>query len=99
MSAGIPNSTDGAAVTIRALLNAVLTALCLLTTPAKADPQDGPHADLRISITDKDVRYVLGMNLNYFDAVAPTQREFGEVVYPRGLMPLHLSTTVQVLSP
>ncbi|MFI4892804.1 MAG: hypothetical protein ACIAQ0_05130 [Phycisphaerales bacterium JB058] len=82
MSAGIPNSTDGAAVTIRALLNAVLTALCLLTTPAKADPQDGPHADLRISITDKDVRYVLGMNLNYVDAVAPTQREFGEVVDP-----------------
>ncbi|MCA9273806.1 MAG: hypothetical protein KDA31_12270 [Phycisphaerales bacterium] len=82
MSAGIPKSTDGAAVTIRALLNAALVALCLLTTPAKADPQDGPHADLRISVTDKDVRYVLGMNLNYVDAVAPTQREFGDVVDP-----------------
>ena len=82
MSAGILKTPDGAAVTIRAFLNAALAVLCLMTSPAKADPQDGPHADLRISVTDKDVRYVLGMNLNYVDAVAPTQREFGDVVDP-----------------
>lgn len=82
MLSGIQIQTDGAAVTIRVLLNAALTALMLIALPAKADPQDGPHADLRITITDTDVRYVLGMNLNYVDAVAPTQREFGEVVDP-----------------
>lgn len=67
---------------IQALLKAALLALLLVASRAQADPQDGPHADLRISVTDKDVRYVLGMNLNYVDAVAPTQREFADVVDP-----------------
>ncbi|MEM8756977.1 MAG: hypothetical protein AAGF47_04260 [Planctomycetota bacterium] len=42
---------------------------------ALADPQDGPHADLRITVTDKDVRFVVGMNLPFVDAAAPFVRE------------------------
>lgn len=67
-------------VTIRACLSIAILALVALDARARPDPQDGPHADLRISITESDVRYVLGMNLNYVDAVAPTRREVPGVV-------------------
>lgn len=56
--------------------------LGLLVGGAQADPQDGPHADLRITVTDRDVRYVLGMNLNYVDEVAKATREFADGVSP-----------------
>ncbi len=67
---------------IRAILTAALILLGLVPRSVLADPQDGPHCDMRITITDRDVRYVLGMNLNYVDAVAPTQREFADVIDP-----------------
>lgn len=67
---------------IRTLVTFALIVLGLSPMSASADPQDGPHCDLRITITDRDVRYVLGMNLNYVDAVAPTQREFADVIDP-----------------
>lgn len=69
-------------MTIRAILTAALLAFLAAPAPAHADPQDGPHADLRITISDTDVRFTLGMNLNYIDAVAPTTREMPEVVGP-----------------
>ncbi|HED52835.1 MAG TPA: hypothetical protein ENJ00_01360 [Phycisphaerales bacterium] len=49
---------------------------------ASADPQDGPHADVRITITDQDVRFNMGLNLNFVDDVAPTRREMLDVVDP-----------------
>lgn len=47
---------------------------------ATADPQDGPHVELRITITDTDVRFNVAMNLTYVDAVMPMTREFPDVV-------------------
>jgi len=82
MSRQASETPAGAPVPIRALLIAVLVVLGLAPGLALADPQDGPHCDMRITITDRDVRYVLGMNLNYVDAVAPTQREFADVIDP-----------------
>ncbi len=82
MSAQASETIHGAPVPIRAILIAVLVVLGMLPMGAGADPQDGPHCDMRITITDQDVRYVLGMNLNYVDAVAPTQREFADVIDP-----------------
>lgn len=45
-----------------------------------AHPQDGPHADIRIDITDRDVRFNIGMNLLFADSAAPTRRELADVV-------------------
>jgi len=49
---------------------------------AYADPQDGPHTEVRITITDTDVRFNIAMNLNYVDEIAPTSREFSDIVDP-----------------
>lgn len=41
-------------------------------------PQDGPHADIRISMTDEALRFDVTMNLAFVDEIAPTEREFLE---------------------
>ena len=62
---------------------AVVAALAaLIAGIVYADPQDGPHAEVRISITDTDVRFNIAMNLNYVDEIAPTSREFNDIVDP-----------------
>ena len=65
------------------ILLVVFGALAALIAGASyADPQDGPHTEVRISITDTDVRFNITMNLNYVDEIAPTTREFPDVVDP-----------------
>lgn len=69
----------------RVILALAAIALGAALTPragATLDPQDGPHAEVRITITDTDVRFNVAMNLNYVDAIAPTQREFSDIVDP-----------------
>ncbi len=66
----------------RPLLAILSLILALIAGLAAADPQDGPHAEVRISITDTDVRFNVAMNLNYVDAVMPTTREFPDAVDP-----------------
>jgi len=39
-------------------------------------PQDGPHADIRITIGDEAVRFDVTMNLAFVDEIAPTEREY-----------------------
>ncbi len=38
-------------------------------------PQDGPHTDIRITVSDRDVRMTVGLNLPFLDEAIPTQRE------------------------
>jgi hypothetical protein len=65
------------------IIHAVAGALAaLIAGLVYADPQDGPHTEVRISITDTDVRFNIAMNLNYVDEIAPTIREFPDVVDP-----------------
>ncbi|RNC81677.1 MAG: hypothetical protein ED559_07790 [Phycisphaera sp.] len=66
----------------RPLLAILTLVLTLFPALAAADPQDGPHAEVRISISDTDVRFNVAMNLNYVDAVMPTAREFPDAVDP-----------------
>ncbi|MEO1584154.1 MAG: hypothetical protein AAFR96_06235 [Planctomycetota bacterium] len=49
---------------------------------ACAHPQDGPHADIRVTISDQDVRLNVGLNLPFLDAAVPTVRESSAVVDP-----------------
>ena len=53
------------------------------TTAADLHPQDGPHAELRMAVTDDGLRLGIGLNLAYMDEVIPVQREMlGAVVGP-----------------
>jgi hypothetical protein len=67
---------------------AITLALILVLAAAAArggcapHPQDGPHADIRIDITDRDVRFNIGMNLLFADSAAPTRRELSDIVDP-----------------
>lgn len=45
-------------------------------------PQDGPHVDIRIVVSDKDVRMTLGLNLPFLDEAIPTGRELASEVDP-----------------
>ena len=45
-------------------------------------PQDGPHVDIRIVVSDEDVRMTLGMNLPFLDEAIPTERELNAQVDP-----------------
>ncbi len=53
---------------------------------ARADttvhPQDGPHADIRIRISDEVVRFNVLMNLAFADEIAPVYREAEGAVHP-----------------
>ena len=61
----------------------------LLTAPgAAAHPQDGPHADIRIAVTDEAVRFNLGLNLAFMDEIAPPVREALDAVAPSEEGPL-----------
>lgn len=46
-----------------------------------AHPQDGPHAEIRLTVTDEGLRLGVGLNLAFIDQVIPIVRESpGEVV-------------------
>ena len=38
-------------------------------------PQDGPHADIRITVGEDAIRFDVTMNLMFVDSIAPTDRE------------------------
>ncbi|MFT5422252.1 MAG: hypothetical protein ACI89L_000009 [Phycisphaerales bacterium] len=63
---------------MRALVGMLLALIGLPT--ASAHPQDGPHIDYRITITDRGVGYSVGINLAFIDFIAPTSRESPEAV-------------------
>ncbi len=61
----------------------VTCASILLSPAARAEhPQDGPHVDIRIAVSDEDVRMTLGLNLPFLDEAIPTQRELASEVAP-----------------
>jgi hypothetical protein len=50
----------------------------IIGNPCHADamhPQDGPHADLRVAIEDRLVRFSVGVNLVFLDETIDTSRE------------------------
>jgi len=56
----------------RLLLYACLALITAATPQTRAaHPQDGPHADLRIAIEPDEVRFSIGINLAFFDTIAP----------------------------
>ncbi|MCB9845193.1 MAG: hypothetical protein H6811_04305 [Phycisphaeraceae bacterium] len=61
-----------------------LLALMLLGSAprALAHPQDGAHADVRITIDDTGVRFEVALNLVFLDSVCPTTRENAAAVHP-----------------
>lgn len=63
------------------LLQLCATLLALVSTSiAAAHPQDGPHVDVRLHITDTDVRLQIGMNLVFLDEMLTVPREHpGEI--------------------
>lgn len=63
---------------MRALIGVVLTLFVLPT--AWAHPQDGPHIDYRITITERGVGYSIGINLAFIDFLAHTNRESPEAI-------------------
>ncbi|MEL7484708.1 MAG: hypothetical protein AAFN41_10165 [Planctomycetota bacterium] len=53
-----------------------LIAIALAAGAARAEhPQDGPHVDIRIVVSDQDVRMTLGLNLPFLVESIPTSRE------------------------
>ncbi len=62
-------------------LGAVFCALALAALPTHATdegaahPQDGPHAELRLTVTDEGLRLGVGLNLAFIDQVVPMVRE------------------------
>ena len=62
---------------LRRALLLLFAALAVAQTPAaaRAHPQDGPHADLRVAIEDDLVRYSVGINLAFLDEVVAVPRE------------------------
>ncbi|MGP1271709.1 MAG: hypothetical protein ACTS22_00075 [Phycisphaerales bacterium] len=59
-----------------------LVLLCCTAGAWGEHPQDGPHADVRISISDDEVRFNMGFNLPFVDHAAPTVREVRDTVDP-----------------
>lgn len=53
----------------------IVLAAAIPSLVAVAHPQDGPHADIRFTVSDRDIRMNLGMNLPFLDEAIPTQRE------------------------
>jgi hypothetical protein len=56
-------------------LLAVLMATLLARADARAHPQDGPHADLRLAIDGKGVTFQVGLNLAFIDEAIAAPRE------------------------
>ncbi|MHC4809637.1 MAG: hypothetical protein ACYTEV_04645 [Planctomycetota bacterium] len=61
-------------------LRALPAALALLAAlvfghPAAAHPQDGPHADVRIRLDERVLRWNIGLNLAYMDEIVDVGRE------------------------
>jgi len=52
------------------------------TATASRHPQDGPHADVRIFITDESITFNIMMNLVFIDDVAPSVRESPDALHP-----------------
>lgn len=50
--------------------------------PARAHPQDGPHADIRMALGDTELRADIGMNLGFMDAMVGARREFLDELAP-----------------
>ncbi len=78
MPARCPNNTLRLmAVRLLAVLCAVaLAALCAgAADEGAAHPQDGPHAELRLTVTDEGLRLGVGLNLAFIDQVVPIVRE------------------------
>ncbi len=53
----------------------LLLASLAVTAGERAHPQDGPHADVRISILDESVRFNVLMNLVFVDEIVDAARE------------------------
>jgi hypothetical protein len=64
-------------------LGPILAAALLLAVsgPDTRDPQDGPHADVRITIRDEGVRVNLMVNLAFVDEVVDVPRESPNELY------------------
>ncbi len=60
---------------------AVLVAL-VFGLPAGAHPQDGPHADVRIRLDERVLRWNIGLNLAYLDEIVDVGRERIDAVAP-----------------
>lgn len=63
-------------------LSVAIIAASARSDAVTAHPQDGPHADIRIVVSDQDVRMTLGLNLPFLDASVPTSRELASDVAP-----------------
>ncbi|MEO1718407.1 MAG: hypothetical protein AAFR76_15005 [Planctomycetota bacterium] len=63
------------------LMVLALAAVIAQATPGE-HPQDGPHVDIRLVVSDQDVRMTLGLNLPFLDAALPTSRELASDVAP-----------------
>ncbi len=68
----------------QSLRRAILIALTLLLSSgfARAHPQDGPHADLRAAIEPDGVRWSVGVNVAFLDAVLGVHREAMDSLSP-----------------
>lgn len=77
-------ASEAARLNDTSIVNAITRATDLSdTTVARVHPQDGPHAELRMAVTDDGLRLGIGLNLAYMDEVVPMQREMlGAVVGP-----------------
>ncbi|MEM1072375.1 MAG: hypothetical protein AAGH71_06105 [Planctomycetota bacterium] len=58
----------------------MIPTLGLAPNVRSAHPQDGPHADVRVTLTGEDVRMTIGLNLPFVNSAAPTARELMDVV-------------------
>ncbi len=68
---------------IRTLSILVLLLLAAAPRPAFAlHPQDGPHADIRIEITEQAVEWSVQVNLAFADFAAPAFREDPNALHP-----------------
>lgn len=70
---------------LRPILRLVLLALLVSVSPApeaRAHPQDGPHADLRLVVSERTVTWNIGINLAFADEVVNVSREAPDVLDP-----------------
>lgn len=67
-------------LSVRTLLGLLLT--LIVPGSAWAHPQDGPHAEIRLSIEDAQVRQTINLNLAFIDEILPMTRESLAAVAP-----------------
>ncbi len=61
---------------------ALLIGICSLPARALAHPQDGPHCDLRVVVSDSAVTWNIGLNLVFADELVGELREAFDVLDP-----------------